>query len=448
MKVQSIEFIHLDVPFTEHTHQHMQYWLPHFRNFQICKITLENGTVGWGETMPNYTVAKVPAGVEARVLGREVGELLWQDDLGVGVQMALFDAVGKALNVPIYRLLGAKVRDWCPISWFAMDMPPQDWARQCQDALAQGYMSAKLKARTWQDLHAGLRAVFEVVPEQFVLDLDFNATLWNAAQAVQFLKTLETYAQVAVIESPIPQADVAGNAHIRRCIHRPVALHYGSPPIETALREDVADGFVLGAGAAELLQQAHVVQAAHKPFWLQLVGSGLTTAWAAHFGAVLPGATWPAVTDMHLWESQLITPRIEVRGGYYQVPEKPGLGVEVDLDAIARYRVDYTCLEPPRHVYRYRRANGEATYYGCGKQELHSVYPRSAQPIAEAGSALDVVPDDGSQEFAALYRAVQDGHVVRRKETAVIGLPQALEQKTGISHFKGKSDRNPAVSGY
>jgi L-alanine-DL-glutamate epimerase-like enolase superfamily enzyme len=418
MKVQSIEFIHLDLPFTEQTNLHMQYWLPHFRIFQICKITLDNGIVGWGETMPNYTVSKVPAGVEARVVGGEAAALLWQDDLGAGVQMALFDAVGKALNVPVYRLLGSKMREWCPISWFAMEMPPADWARQCQDALAQGYMSCKLKARTWQDLHAGLQAIFEVVPKQFVLDLDFNATLWNSAQAIQFLKTLEQYEQVAVIESPIPQADVAGNVYIRKRINRPLAMHYGSPPIETALAQDVTDGFVLGAGAAELLQQAHVVQAAHKPFWLQLVGSGITTAWAAHFGAVLPGATWPAVTDMHLWQSQLIAPKIEVLGGYYRVPEGPGLGVEIDQDALERYRVEYTFLEPPRHIYRYIRANGEATYYGCGKQELHHIYPQSAQPIAEAGSALEVVADDGSAAFAELHAAVQNGHVVRRTERA------------------------------
>jgi L-alanine-DL-glutamate epimerase-like enolase superfamily enzyme len=417
MKVSSLEFVHLDVPYTPLANKHLQYWLPHHRIFQICKIILDNGVIGWGETMPNYTVSKVPPDVEQRVLGNEAAELMWQDDLGAGVQMALFDAVGKVLNVPIYRLLGgAKVREWCPISWFAMEEPPQDWARQCKEALAQGYMSCKLKARTWQDLHAGLQAIFAVVPKQFLLTLDFNGTLWNSAQAVQFLKTLEPYEQIAIIESPIPQGDVAGNAYIRKRINRPIAMHYGSPPIETALAAEVCDGFVLGAGASQLLQQAHVAQAANKTFWIQLVGSGLTTAWTAHFGAVLPGATWPADTDMHQWESQLITPTFEIRGGYYRVPEGPGLGVDIDQDALERYRVDYTFLEPPKHIYRYSRANGEVTYYGCSKQELHRIYPQSAQPICEAGSLLEAVPDDGSADFAELYAAVQNGHVVRRKE--------------------------------
>ena len=141
-----------------------------------------------------------------------------------------------------------------------------------------------------------------------------------------------------------------------------------------------------------MMQQAHAAQAAHKPFWVQLVGSGLTTACAAHFGAVLPGATWPADSDMHLYESQLIKPEIEVRDGYYRVPEGPGLGVEIDHDALARYGVDYTFLEPPRHIYRYLRAGGEAD------------------------SSLDPIPDDGNANFARLYASVQHGHVFRRRE--------------------------------
>jgi len=416
MKITAIELIHLDVPFTPHTNQHMQYWLPHWRISQLCKITLENGVVGWGETIPNYTWAKVLENIADLVVGHEAAELLWHDTLGAGVQMALFDAVGKVLNVPAYQLLGKKRREWAPISWWAMDMPPADWAQQCQDAVAQGYMSAKLKARTWYDLHAALQAIFAVVPEQFILDLDFNGTLDNAANAVKFLSTLEPYKQVAMFESPIPQEDVAGNVQIRQRINRPLAMHYGSPPIMTTLQADVADGFVLCAGAANLLKQAHICEEANKPFWLQLVGTGITTSWAAHLGAVLDQARWPAITCMNIWSSQLIQPAIALRGGFMRVPEKPGLGIEVDQAAIEKYRVDYTFVEPPRHVYRYARANGEVTYYGCGKQELHHIYPGDAQPICEAGSHLDPVADDGSPEFASLYEAVQNGSTVRRLE--------------------------------
>ena len=416
MKITDIELTFLDLPFTPHTDQHMRYWLPHWRIVQVCKITLDNNVVGWGETIPNYTWARVPDDIAERVVGCEAGDLLWQDSLGAGVQMALFDAVGKALNVPVYRLLGTQVRQWCPLSWWGMDMPPADWARQCADAVKQGYATAKLKARTWYDLHAAIQAILKVVPPQFKLDLDFNATLDNAANAVEFLKTLEQYDQVAMIESPIPQGDVAGNQHIRRRIDRPVAMHYGSPPIATTLSQDAADGFVLCSGASNLLKQATVCEMANKPFWLQLVGTGITTTWAAHLGAVCPQAKWPAITCMNIWKEQLIRPKIELRGGYHRVPEKPGLGVELDEKAIARLTVDYSWVDTPRHVYRYARANGEVTYFGCSKQVLHRAYPEAAMPISEAGSECVPVEDDGSKEFEKTWKAVQGGATLRRHE--------------------------------
>jgi L-alanine-DL-glutamate epimerase-like enolase superfamily enzyme len=419
MKITEVEFIHLDVPFTPHTHAHMQYWLPHWRIAQLCKITTDTGLVGWGETLPNYTWAKVPMGVEEKLLGRHPADLMWQDELGAGVQMALFDLVGKALGAPIYTLLGSKVREWCPISWWAMDMPPADWAEQCAEAVRQGYMSAKLKARTWYDLHAALQAVFAVVPPQFILDLDFNGTLDNAANAVRFLSTLEQYEQVAMFESPIPQDDVAGNVQIRRRINRPVAMHYGVPPIMTTLKEDAADGFVVGSGASRNRREALLLEQANKPFWLQMVGTGITTSWAAHCGAVYLQAKWPAITCFNIYESDLLVAPLELRGGFLRVPERPGLGVEIDQDAIERYRVEYDFIEKPRHVYRYVRADGETTYYGCGKQELHRVYPDDAQPICEPGATLEVVADDGGADFAEIWNVVQDGRTVLRRREAL-----------------------------
>lgn len=417
MKIVSVEFIHLDVPFTPHTNLHMQYWLPHWRISQLCKIATDTGIVGWGETLPNYTWAKVPAGVEEKLIGRHPADVMWQDQLGAGVQMALFDIVGKALGVPVYKLLGEKVRDWCPISWWAMDMPPQDWAEQCAEAVRQGYMSSKLKARTWFDLHAALQAIFDVVPEQFILDLDFNATLDNAANAVRFLSTLEQYDQVAMFESPIPQEDVAGNVQIRKRIDRPVAMHYGSPPIMTALAHDVCDGFVVGEGATANRRQALLLEQANKPFWLQQVGTGITTTWTAHCGATYVQAKWPAITCMNIYESQLITEPIQIRGGFMRVPEGPGLGIEIDPAAIERYRVDYDFIPLPRHVYRYVRPNGEVTYYLGDKQKLHRTFPDDAQPICEPGARLEVYADDGSADFAETFDAVQVGHtVVRRSE--------------------------------
>ena len=130
-------------------------------------------------------------------------------------------------------------------------MGPEDWARQCEMAVARGYMSAKLKTRPWQDLHACLQAVLRVIPPQFRLDLDFNGHLVNAANAVPLLKSLEQYEQLAMIETPIPQEDIAGNLQVRSRINRPIAMHVDRPPIMTVLRDDIADGLIIGGGTSQ-----------------------------------------------------------------------------------------------------------------------------------------------------------------------------------------------------
>ena len=415
MKIAAVQVFNLDVPYTSLADQHLPYWIPGWRIFQVCKITLDNGAVGWGESGLHTT--RVPADISTRLVGRVAAELLWQDELGMGVQMALFDAVGKALNVPVHRLLGTQVRAWVPLSWWTIDLEPDEWAAQCAEAVKQGYTSAKLKARTGHDIHAGIRAILKVVPPQFRLDLDFNGSLINAAHAVEFLKTLEQYQQVAMIETPIPQADVAGNQHIRRHLKRPVAMHLGDPPFSTALRQDVSDGFIIGGGASAVREQATLCNVANKPFWLQMIGAGLTTTWAAHLGAVHSQARWPAITCLNIWKSTLIKEKIELRGGFHRVPDKPGLGVEVDPKVLKKYAVDYLHVEPPRHLYRYARSSGEVVYYGCiNKSQMHGVYRSDAMPISEAGSSLEPLPDDGSEQFEALYQATRDGNTLRRVE--------------------------------
>ena len=119
---------------------------------------------------------------------------------------------------------------------------------------------------------------------------------------------------------------------------------------------------------------------------------------------------------MNIYESQLLAEPIEIRGGFQAVPDGPGLGVEIDMDAVERYRVDYTFVDPPRHIYRYARAGGEVTYYGDDKQALHAIYPKDAQPVCEAGANMVPIGDDGSVEFVDLFAAVQNGRIVRRIE--------------------------------
>ena len=86
----------------------------------------------------------------------------------------------------------------------------------------------------------------------------------------------------------------------------------------------------IGGDAATIRRHAGAAAEVNKPFFLQMVGTGLTTALMLHFGATLTHAIWPAVTCMNIYTDDLITEPIVVKQGYAHVPEKPGLGVELN----------------------------------------------------------------------------------------------------------------------
>lgn len=388
--------------------------------FEILRLRTDCGLTGIGETMCYYTWGRVPPAQIQRVIGRSPFEFLWDDRLGAGLQMACFDLAGKAAGVPCHRLLGAQVRDACPVSWWANDMSTEDWCDEVREALSLGYLSAKLKARPWRDSLAQMRALAAIVPSDFRFDADFNAFLRDAGEAAAYLQALEQVPGVSLAESPIPQEDVAGGALLRRKTRLKIALHYGSPPIETALREEVCDGFVIGGGASSVRRQAALAAQVNKPFFLQLVGTGLTTAWMLHFGATLTHATWPAVTCHEIYQDDLLRERLAVRSGYVAVPEGPGLGVELDEDAVARCQVpEGYAPPPPDNLYRVRWPSGACVVYPVGKrgtqgQEAPGVWDDFAagnQPLFHEGVEMDILPNDGSPEWADLRRRCQAGPV-------------------------------------
>ena len=423
MKVVDVERIIVDVPFTKRQQKIAAREVYNWAILELCRVETDTGHVGWGETVIHYTWARVTDAAVERVMGQSPAAHMNDDSLGAGLQMALFDVVGKALEVPVYELLGTKVRDWVPISWWSIDASPKDWAAEAKDAVKKGYTSFKTKPRPWWDIVAQVDAISKVVPAHFKLDLDPNATWQNAATAIPIIKKLEKYERVAMYETPIPQHDVLGNRQIRAVSNRPIAMHFGSPPYMTHVREEVCDGYVVCAGKSQVMRQGMLSAEAQMPFWLQLVGNGLTTTWAAHLGAVLTHATWPTITCMNLYSHQLLKKKINVVGGYREVPKGPGLGVEIDEKAVAKYRVNEKTLKKfsdegslydrpdPRTINSIVYTDGSCIHMGRSSQG-YSYFGTGNGPAYAEGVRLVARPDDGSKEWAALYkRAIE--HPVR-----------------------------------
>ncbi|MCS7223634.1 MAG: enolase [Armatimonadetes bacterium] len=414
LKVVKVERVTVDIPFSEHCAPFMSRHLRDWSVSEVCIVSSDNGLTGVGETIPFYTWGRVTEEAIQRVIGANPFDLLYDDSLGAGLQMALWDLAGKAVGAPIYALMGQKVRDGCPIAWWAIDMPPEDWAKEAAQAVASGYTAFKLKARPWYDIFEQVKAISEVTPPHFRLDLDFNAFLLNSSNALPILDELEDFSKVAMFETPIHQWDVEGNKQIRRHIEKPIAHHYGSPPIITALKEQVCDGFVVSGGAASVLRQGIVCAEFNKPFFLQLVGTGLTTAWTFHLGAVLTHAQWPAITCLNIYSDDLLTEPLTIEEGYGKVPEGPGLGVTLDEEALERYRVELPLKrETKRKVYVVVWDSGRAVCYGS-PDAYHQDFYAGNQPVSHRGVRLEELEDDGSAHFEGLYEKVQRGPVVSR----------------------------------
>ena len=406
--VSKIDVVWVDLPFKPRAARYVaEHWAVNFQSAcRVCRVTLKNGVTGFGEGGVNEHVA-------SRRFGREASEAMWDDSLGSGLQMALFDAVARTKDVPIHRLLGEKQRDSAALSWWAPPMPPRDWADECIEALSAGYAWFKAKARPWLDLDAACGVLDAAAAGRLTFGFDFNSWLRTSEMAEPYLLRLERHSQISLWEEPIPGGDLTGNQLLRVKTRAPIVLHFGDPPAEFSIGEDICDGFVIGGGVKAVLEQARVCVSAGKPFLLQMPGSGLRAAFCLQVAAVLPDSPWPAVTLHHLFDQSLIQPASELRDGKATIPDGPGLGFEVDLDVLERHRTERPAerrVSPGNRLLAVRWSNGSTSYY-TSMRDVEPDFDAGHLPLFSPGVVVEEIPDDDSPEWADLHRRAKRGGV-------------------------------------
>ena len=405
--VDKVETVTVKLPYRAAPGRAMSRELPHWRYVEIFRVHLRSGKIGIGETLLYYTWGVSTEAHIKRVVGKNAADFMWDDGLGAGLQIALFDAVAKTLDVPVYRLLGRKVHDRTPLSWWNIDMNVEDMASECREALRLGYLSYKTKGRPWFDIWKQVEVAAKAVPEAFKIDMDFNNTLLTAERGMKIIKDLEKYPQVDIYESPIPQGDIEGNRKICEATRVNIAMHYGNPAPKVAVREGVCDGFVIGGGASRVLHQGGFSSEAKMPFWLQLVGTGITAAYSLHFGAVLEQARWPAVNCHQLYTHSMLSRDIEVKDGFAAIPSGPGLGYELDEDAIEKFRVEKPARRPdPPRLIETSWPDGRKMYIANNGQVNFMLRPgqKGELPYYEPGVDTRLLEDNETEEWKRLYK--------------------------------------------
>ena len=260
-----------------------------------------------------------------------------------GVDMALWDLKGKALGVPIYQLLGGKVRDGIELMGFVAHDTPERMAHSAREELdGHGYRVLKMKiGLDPQEDVARYRAVAEAVGDRAVIQVDGN-TGYTLAEAIPALTAMERIGRLGAIEQPVERLEDL--AEIARRMSAPVMADEAIYPPQDAIeviRRKAATLALMKINKHGGLQNVYHIGQIFEAAGLTLsiaIYYDLIAVAATHLAAVLPCAEWPSPFT-YLQDTFIATP-FGPDGLKLQTPDGPGLGVELDWDKVKRYTVD------------------------------------------------------------------------------------------------------------
>jgi o-succinylbenzoate synthase len=257
----------------------------------------------------------------------------------MAVDMALHDLLGRATGRSLTELLGGARRDAVVASALLPDVGSADAARE---AAARGFTTAKVKLGPEVDGAVVRVAMLRAAAPALALRCDANGA-WDAETATAVARRLAPLG-VAWLEQPVPAADVAGLARVRRDGGVPIAADEAVTSVSAIDRlAGAADAVVLkleqlgGLGAARAAAEAAVRHGLQVTVTTGLE-TGLAATAALHLAAALPGPLEPCglATGTLLADDLLQEPVPE--GPRMRAPQGPGLGVVLDEVALARWR--------------------------------------------------------------------------------------------------------------
>lgn len=328
----------------------------HWPEFPIVLLRLhtDEGLTGLGEVpkgVPESTVRGYASFFEGRDLWSfNLQELplqtMWHADATVyeGYEMALFDLMGKALNVPVYRLFGGKFRDWVPVSRCSGRMNPEDAAATALQAVEQGYRVLKMKAIADDPLVERLSAIHEAVGDRLVVNIDPNERFYQPYRLIEIADQFRAagLGNIECFESPFNQRNLDWYVLARQKTHVPIALHLSNlRDVSEAIKREACDWLNLGGPLVTAYKISGMAEAAGIPTWHGSgVGLGISEAAYAHICAACKSMTLTSdICGETLRQDDLIQDPLVFENGHVRVPEAPGLGVELDQEALERYRI-------------------------------------------------------------------------------------------------------------
>jgi muconate cycloisomerase len=257
-------------------------------------------------------------------------------------EMAIIDLLGKVYDQPAHWFLGGAVRDRVPADYWIGHQTPEDAAENTRLAVARGFKGMKMKCTGDEPLVERCRAIWEVAGPDFELTIDPNQRFWRLIEALDMARELVKYGKVKVFEDPMAKWNLDWYRMFRQHGIVPVALHLGSPTdIINAIKAEAVDYMNLGGNMVQFVRNAAMAHAAGIPCW-HGSGNDLGIIEFSYLHAAAAARTCLLGSDfVGSWtrEDDLVVEGIQFEGSNAVVPDKPGLGCELDMDALERYQV-------------------------------------------------------------------------------------------------------------
>ncbi len=280
---------------------------------------------------------------EARHLGTFNHMPWFADFVLAGFEMALWDAIGKAAGQPVYRLLGGAVRDEVDYFGFVQGDTTEELVEDASDLAAAGYGVIYLKVGRGDDVDVRNTAAVREVIGGRRLRVDPNCA-WSVPDAIRMIHALEPYG-LDWVEQPTTLLSVTAMRQVREAVHVPIAADQAvltANDVYDFVRERACDAICLSAHEAGGLlafgRAAAVAAVAGVPICLhgQSV-SGITDAAQHHLGLSTPNLSdGNQIMHQLLAEDIISAPDLTPRDGKIGLIGGPGLGVELDRDAVER----------------------------------------------------------------------------------------------------------------
>ncbi len=351
------------------------------RQTTLCLISTDEGIQGVGEAFysgPAVIVASIINNAyRPMLIGKDPfdSSVIWdslynytrdQGQKGVtisalsAVDIALWDIKGKALGLPVHKLLGGACRNKARA--YATGLYEPQNVSDISNALVEEALGYKKDGFSGMKLKVGygietdlkyVKGVREAIGRETVLMLDANHG-YNAAEAIRLVREVEPY-DIYWLEEPVPPEDIDGYVEVKQKSGILIAggecefTRYGFRELITRRAVDILQPDLCAAGGfSEMMKITAMASAWNVPVIPHVWGTNVGIAAALQIFAVLPHfpeRRYPAEPffeydrSPHPLRDRVSQEKLVMKDGYLDIPERPGLGITLDMDFVNKHTV-------------------------------------------------------------------------------------------------------------